>query len=102
MVLLLLSGNGIYISDPCGLDLLRLDPKNNRDPLLTETNHPMKFEDSGSNGSPVIEQKRYIDISDSCDLDLKRLDPKNNRYPPLTETNHPMKFEDFFTVIERK
>ena len=61
MVLQLLSGNKVfYISDPCDLDLWRLDPKNYRDPLLTKTNHPMKFEDSGSNGSPVIEQKRYL------------------------------------------
>ena len=45
---------------------LTFDPENIRDPLLTETNHPMKFEDSGSNGSPVIEWKQFL-ISD---LDL--------------------------------
>ena len=60
MVLLLLRGNDIYISGPCDLDLWAFDPENNRDPLLTETNHPMKFEDLGSNGFPVIEWKRYL------------------------------------------
>ena len=54
MVLLLLSGNNLYISDPV---TLAFNPENIRDPLLTETNHPMKIEDSGSNDSPVMEWK---------------------------------------------
>ena len=36
------------------------DPKNNRDPLLTETNHPMKFEDCRSYCTPVIERNRSV------------------------------------------
>ena len=39
---------------------LTFDPKNNRDPLLTKTNHPMKFEDCRSYCTPVIERNRSV------------------------------------------
>ena len=57
MVIMILRVNNFYISDPV---TLTFDPKNNGDPLLTETNHPMKFGDSVSNGSPDIEWKQFL------------------------------------------
>ena len=48
-----------YVS-PVTLTFDPVDPKNTRDPLLTETNHPMKCEDSVSNGSPVVMRKQFL------------------------------------------
>ena len=45
---------------PVTLTFDSLTPKINMDLLLTEINHPMKFEDSRSNGSAVIEQKQFL------------------------------------------
>ena len=60
MVLLLLRGNNFYKSDLCDLDLCLLVPKTDKDTLITETNHPLKFEDCRSYGTPVIERKRSV------------------------------------------
>jgi len=57
-VLKLLSRNGFHSSGHCDLDLWPTDPKINRDFLLNEGYHPMKFEGSGSKGTWVIERKR--------------------------------------------
>ena len=59
-VLEILSRNGFHSSGPCDLDLWPTDPKINKVLLLNKGYHPMKFECSGSNGTPVIEWKPSV------------------------------------------
>jgi len=71
-VLALLSGNSFYSSGHCDLDLWPTDPKINRGLLLNKGYHPMKFEDSRSKGTRVIERKRSVTDGQG----------KNNMSPP--------------------
>jgi len=59
MVLELLSGNVFHSLGHCDLDLWPTDLKINRDFLINKEYHPMKFEGSSSNGTRVIERKRF-------------------------------------------
>ena len=58
-VLELLSGNGFHSSGHCDLDIWPTDPKINMGLLLNKGYHRVKFESSGSEGTWVIERKRF-------------------------------------------
>ena len=105
MVPELLSGNGFHSFGHCDLDLWPTEANIKSGFLLNKGYHPMKFEDSGSKGTWVIEQNGFHS-SGHCDLDLWPTDPEINRGLLLNKGYHPMKFEGSGSkgtrVIERK
>ena len=60
MVPQILSGNQFYINKNCDLDLCPTEPKINRDHVLIETYHHVKYEGFAINGSQDIEWKPIL------------------------------------------
>ena len=111
--------NHFHSSGPCGSDLWPTDPKNSGVLLLNRGYYPMYFQGSGSSGTQVIGDLRFllfgtlcpwpftywrlwvkknacywvecVHLWGPCDFDLSPTVPKINRVFLLKKGYHPMK-----------